>query len=194
MQVSKNITLPFEPWNPEFHQNRLRGFWATGVQKSGSAIDSAYRPCNNPARSIDRADCGVWFVILRRYKFQRQKLDSRFTSQGDTHVKFTRLNMLLQAHENLITETKATSLQSPPCRFSDSESLLSSLVIFIRLEAMLQPNIFMAALCNRGAIIFLPCSFFPSFFHLSSIFFLFPRLISATVDPMSAILLHMAWP
>ena len=27
---------------------------------------------------------------------------------------------------------------------------------------------FMAALCNRGAIIFLPCSFFPSFFYLFS--------------------------
>ena len=51
--------------------------------------------------------------------------------------------------------------------------------------------IIMAALCNRGAIIFLPCSFFPS-----SFFFLlfFPRLISAAVDRMSAILLHMAWP
>ena len=48
----------------------------------------------------------------------------------------------------------------------------------------------MAALCNRGAIIFLPCSFFlPSFFFLLSFF---PRLISAAVDWMSAILLHMA--
>ena len=51
-------------------------------------------------------------------------------------------------------------------------------------------SFFMAALCNRGAIIFLPCSFFPSsFFYL-----FFPRLISAAVDRMSAILLHMAWP
>ena len=50
----------------------------------------------------------------------------------------------------------------------------------------------MAALCNRGAIIFLPCSVF-----LLSIFFyllFFPRLISATVDRMSAILPHMVWP
>ena len=53
-----------------------------------------------------------------------------------------------------------------------------------------QTIIFMATLCNRGAIIFLPCSFFPSFFIL----LLFPRLISAAVDRMSAILLHMAWP
>jgi len=36
---------------------------------------------------------------------------------------------------------------------------------------------------------FLPCSFF-----LSSFFLFFPRLISATGDRMSAILLHMAWP
>ena len=41
-----------------------------------------------------------------------------------------------------------------------------------------------------GAIIFLPCSFF---LLLSSSSF-FPRLISAAVDWMSAILLHMAWP
>jgi len=57
--------------------------------------------------------------------------------------------------------------------------------------------IIMAALCNRGAIIFLDCSFFLlSFFFLSSFFlpFFFPRLISAAVDWMSAILLHMAWP
>jgi len=46
--------------------------------------------------------------------------------------------------------------------------------------------VFMAALCNRGAIIFLPCSFF--LLLLSSFF---PRLISAAVDRMSAILLHI---
>ena len=40
----------------------------------------------------------------------------------------------------------------------------------------------MAALCNRGAIIFLPCSFF------LSIFFFIPRLISAAADWMSTIL------
>ena len=53
--------------------------------------------------------------------------------------------------------------------------------------------IFMAALCNRGAIIFLPCSFFLS----SSIFFFFlffPRLISAAAGWMSTILWHMVWP
>jgi len=49
--------------------------------------------------------------------------------------------------------------------------------------------IFMAALCNRGAIIFLPCDF-----YLSSIFFFFPRLISAAGDWMSTILPHMVWP
>ena len=53
----------------------------------------------------------------------------------------------------------------------------------------LQITVFvMAALCNRGAIIFLPCSFF---LLLSSFF---PRLISAATDWMSTILLHMAWP
>jgi len=54
-------------------------------------------------------------------------------------------------------------------------------------------NIFMAALCNRGAIIFLPCSFFLSISYLS-VFLFFPRLISAATDWMSTILLHMAWP
>ena len=52
-------------------------------------------------------------------------------------------------------------------------------------------TLIMAALCNRGAIMFLPCSFFLS----SSIFFLFlPRLISASADWMSTILPHMVWP
>ena len=49
--------------------------------------------------------------------------------------------------------------------------------------------VIMAALCNRGAIVFLPCSFF-----LLSIFFFFPRLISAAGDWMSTILPHMVWP
>jgi len=48
----------------------------------------------------------------------------------------------------------------------------------------------MAALCNGGAIIFLPCSFY----LLLSIYLFFPRLISAAADWMSTILLHMAWP
>ena len=42
-----------------------------------------------------------------------------------------------------------------------------------------------------GGTIFLPCSFFLSSSSSSSFF---PRLISAAVDWMSAILLHMAWP
>jgi len=55
-------------------------------------------------------------------------------------------------------------------------------------------SIFMAALCNRGAIIFLPCGFFLSSVYLLSIFLFFPRLISVATDRMSTILLHMAWP
>jgi len=46
----------------------------------------------------------------------------------------------------------------------------------------------MAALCNRGPLYFCPVVSF--FFYL----LFFPRLISAAVDWMSAILLHMAWP
>jgi len=53
-----------------------------------------------------------------------------------------------------------------------------------------QFNVIMAALCNRGAIIFLPCDFYLSSFF----FFFFPRLISAVGDWMSTILLHMVWP
>ena len=45
-------------------------------------------------------------------------------------------------------------------------------------------DLIMAALCNRGAIIFLPCSFFPSIFF----FFFFPRLIPAAAGWMSTIL------
>jgi len=41
--------------------------------------------------------------------------------------------------------------------------------------------VIMAALCNRGGIIFLPCSFFPSIFF----FLFFPRLISAEAGWMS---------
>jgi len=53
--------------------------------------------------------------------------------------------------------------------------------------------IIMAALCNRGAIIFLPCGFFLlSIFYLLSFFL--PCLIPAATDWMSTILLHMAWP
>jgi len=43
----------------------------------------------------------------------------------------------------------------------------------------------------RQTIIFLPCDFFLSSFYL---LFFIPRLISAAVDWMSTILLHMAWP
>ena len=52
---------------------------------------------------------------------------------------------------------------------------------------------FMAALCNRGAIIFLPCDFYLSI-YLSFFFLFFPRLISAVGDWMSTILPHMVWP
>ena len=33
----------------KFHQNRLRGFRATGVRKTGTPIDLACRPYNSPA-------------------------------------------------------------------------------------------------------------------------------------------------
>jgi len=69
-----------------------------------------------------------------------------------------------------------------PYVVSESEALSYTYII-------LSPFI-MAALCNRGAIIFLPCGFFLSMFYLS----FFPRLISAATDRMSTILLHMAWP
>jgi len=48
-------------------------------------------------------------------------------------------------------------------------------------------SFFMAARCNRP-LYFCPL---PSFFYLSMFF---SRLISATTDWMSTILLHMAWP
>ena len=46
------------------------------------------------------------------------------------------------------------------------------------LAALLHGILVMAALCNRGAIIFLPCSFF----LLSSSSIFFPRLISEAVS------------
>ena len=73
-----------------------------------------------------------------------------------------------------------------------SPYVIGQTIIFLPCDFYLSSFLLMAALCNRGAIIFLPCSFF-----LLSFFFLllfFPRLISAAVDWMSAILLHMAWP
>jgi len=42
----------------KFHQNRLRGFPATGVQKSGSPIDLACRPYNSSA-----LPCWLWCVM-----------------------------------------------------------------------------------------------------------------------------------
>jgi len=51
-----------------------------------------------------------------------------------------------------------------------------------------QIHLFMAALCNRGAIIFLPCDYYLSFYLF------FPHLISAAGDWMSTILPHMVWP
>ena len=50
----------------------------------------------------------------------------------------------------------------------------------------------MAALCNRGAIIFLPCNFYFLSIYLLSSFF--PPLISAAAGWMSTILWHMVWP
>ena len=50
-------------------------------------------------------------------------------------------------------------------------------------------TVIMVALYVIGqTVIFLPCGFF------LSIFFFFPRLISAAINWMSTILLHMAWP
>ena len=52
-------------------------------------------------------------------------------------------------------------------------------------------SVFMTALCNRaGHYIFAMCFFL----YLSSIFVVFPRLISAVADWMSTILPHMVWP
>jgi len=39
----------------KFHQNRLRGFRATGVQKTGTPIDLACRPYNSSA-----LPCWLW--------------------------------------------------------------------------------------------------------------------------------------
>ena len=54
-----------------------------------------------------------------------------------------------------------------------------------KLYVMYNRSIIMAALCNRGAITFLPCGFFLSIFYLLSFF---PRLISASAGWMSTIL------
>ena len=64
-------------------------------------------------------------------------------------------------------------------------------VTFLCYLAKFWQPLIMAALCNRGAIIFLPCGFFLS---SSYIFLFFPRLISAAVDWMFTILWHMVWP
>jgi len=48
-------TLPFEPWNPNFRQNRSRGFRATEVRILGSPIDLVCRPYNSLALS-----CWLW--------------------------------------------------------------------------------------------------------------------------------------
>jgi len=39
----------------KFHQNRSRGFRATGVRKLGSPVDLAYRPYNSSA-----LPCWLW--------------------------------------------------------------------------------------------------------------------------------------
>ena len=84
--------------------------------------------------------------------------------------------------------TVISSYHSRPVSHTFYGCLIGQAFIFCRCGFFLMP-----ALCNRGAIIFLPCSFFLllSFFYL---LLFFPRLISAAVDRMSAILLHMAWP
>jgi len=43
----------------KFHQNRLRGFRVTGVQKSGTPIDLACRPYNSSA-----LPCWLWCYHL----------------------------------------------------------------------------------------------------------------------------------
>ena len=54
--------------------------------------------------------------------------------------------------------------------------------------------LFMAALCNRGALYFCPVvSFYLSIYLLLLLVFI-PRLISAVADWMSTIFLHMVWP
>ena len=75
-----------------------------------------------------------------------------------------------------------TGKGSSPCQYIDTTRKAVDCATTVPL------TVFMAALCKRGAIIFLPCSFF----LLLSIFF--PRLISAAGDWMSTILPHMVWP
>jgi len=50
-------------------------------------------------------------------------------------------------------------------------------------------SVIMAALCNRGGVIFLSCGIF-----IILLLSFFPRLISAAADWMSTILRHMVWP
>jgi len=93
------------------------------------------------------------------------------------------------------SDLSATRIRNEICPLPDNVWMCIGLILsFTRAHyARSMVQLIMAALCNRGAIIFLPCSFFLlSFFFLSSSFF--SRLISAAVDWMSAILLHMAWP
>ena len=52
---------------------------------------------------------------------------------------------------------------------------------------------FMAALCNRGGIIFLPCDFFLSSIYLSFFFFSSPNLSRRRLDVYHT-LTHMVWP
>jgi len=52
----------------------------------------------------------------------------------------------------------------------DGFNVFDGFIVLLRYQII--TLLFMAALCNRGAIIFLPCGFFlSSIFYLSSIFF-----------------------
>ena len=78
------------------------------------------------------------------------------------------------------TPRRSASAHSPPVPLPTRPAMHSSLHCVSILDWVLSHwshftelrFIFMAALCNRGAIIFLPCSFFLSIFFLSFFFFL----------------------
>ena len=127
-----------------------------------------------------------------------------YSATGHSNV-FSRLILLwmprVQSFHMVVSDHNA-DLAAPRCaRISvlqvDDSSVMDLKYLNLSTCSSMAPwhvmfSVFMAALCDRGAIKFLPCSFFLS----SSIFYLFfiPRLISAVADWMSTILLHMVWP